>query len=247
MWIVKLALRRPYTFVVASVMLIIAGIATTVRLPKDIFPVIKEPMVTILWQYPGFAAPAMANEITEWSEFVTSQFVGDIKRMESRNIFGYGLMRLYFHSRVDVDRALAQATAISQMILKKMPLGPTPPIVMIYDPSSVPVMLVVLSSQTMTEAQLFDFGQFTVRQAIAPVEGAVLPLPWGGNPRVIMVDLDPVRMMAHGVTADDVNHAMLAQSTILPTGSVRVGRIEYMLQLNNSLPTMELLNAVPIK
>jgi multidrug efflux pump subunit AcrB len=171
MWIVKLALRRPYTFVVMSVMLIIAGIGTTLRLPKDIFPVIKEPTVTILWQYPGFDANSMANEVTEWSEFLTSQFVTDIRRMESRNVFGYGLMRLYFHPRVDVDRALAQVTATSQTILKRIPLGTNPPFVLIYDPSSAPVMLVVLASQTLTEAQLFDYGQFTVRQGIAARTG----------------------------------------------------------------------------
>ena len=191
MWIVKLALLRPYTFVVLSLMLIIGGVGSTIRLPKDIFPAIKEPTVTILWQYPGFSASKMANEITEWSEFLTSQFVVDIKRMESRNIFGIGMMRLYFHSTVDIDRALAQVTATSQTILKKMPVGTTPPYVLIYDPSSVPVMLVALASETLTESQLFDFGQFTVRQAIAPVEGDQLPMPWGGNARVIMIDLDP--------------------------------------------------------
>ena len=247
MWIVKLALLRPYTFVVLSLMLIIGGVGSAIRLPKDIFPAIKEPTVTILWQYPGFTAAKMANEITEWSEFLTSQFVVDIKRMESRNIFGIGMMRLYFHPKVDIDRALAQVTATSQTILKKMPVGTTPPYVLIYDPSSVPVMLVALASQTLTESQLFDFGQFTVRQAIAPVEGAQLPLPWGGAARVIMIDLDPARMMAHGVTADDINNAMLKQNVILPTGSVRIGRTEYMLQMNNSPTTMELLNAIPIK
>ncbi|WP_395714668.1 efflux RND transporter permease subunit [Reyranella sp.] len=247
MWIVKLALLRPYTFIVLSLMLIIGGIGSTIRLPKDIFPAIKEPTVTILWQYPGFPAAKMANDITEWSEFLTSQFVVDIKRMESRNIFGFGMMRLYFHPQVDIDRALAQVTATSQTILKKMPVGTTPPYVLIYDPSSVPVMLVALASETLTESQLFDFGQFTVRQAIAPVEGAQLPLPWGGNARVIMIDLDPEKMMAHGVTADDINTAMLKQNVILPTGSVRIGRTEYMLQMNNSPTTMELLNAVPIK
>ena len=182
MWIVKLALRRPYTFVVVALMLLIGGVGSTLRMPKDIFPVIKEPMVTILWQYPGFTADQIASEITEWSEFLTSQFVADIKRMESRNIFGYGLMRLYFHPRVDIDRALAQVTSVSQTILKKMPLGTNPPYVLIYDPSSVPVMLVALASQSLTETELFDYGQFTVRQAIAPVEGAQLPLP-GGNAR----------------------------------------------------------------
>jgi multidrug efflux pump subunit AcrB len=247
MWIVKLALRRPYTFVVVALMLLIAGTLATIRMPKDIFPVVREPVVTVLWQYPGFAPAEMANEVTQWSEFLTSQFVGDIKRMESRNIFGFGVMRLTFHAHVNVDRALAQVTAVSNTILKKMPLGTNPPYVLIYDPSSVPVMLVVLASQTLTEAQLFDYGQFTVRQAIAPVEGAQLPLPWGGNMRVIMVDLDPVRMRSHGVTADDVSKAMLAQSVILPAGSVRVGRTEHLLQTNSSLPSMEALNAAPIK
>jgi multidrug efflux pump subunit AcrB len=247
MWIVKLALRRPYTFVVLSLMLVIGGVGSTLRMPKDIFPVIREPAVTILWQYSGMSAGNIATAVTEWSEFLTSQFVADIKRMESRNIFGYGIIRLTFYPRVDINRALAQVTSVSQTILKKMPLGTNPPVVLIYDPSSVPVMLVALASQTMTEFQLFDYGQFTMRQAIAPVEGAQLPLPWGGNARVIMVDLDPVKMLAHGVTADDVNQAMLHQSAILPTGSVRIGKTEYLLQVNNNANTMEELNGVPIK
>src|SRR5262249_41156786 len=157
MWIVKLALRRPYTFVVLSLMLVIGGVGTTLRMPKDIFPVIREPAVTILWQYPGLTAGNMATAVTEWSEFLTSQFVADIKRMESRNIFGYGIIRLTFYPRVDIDRALAQVTAVSQTILKKMPLGTNPPVVLIYDPSSVPVMFVALASQTLTEFQLFDY------------------------------------------------------------------------------------------
>jgi multidrug efflux pump subunit AcrB len=247
MWIVKLALRRPYTFVIVALMLILGGVAATVRLPKDIFPAINEPTITIAWQYDGFPAGSMASEIAEWSEFITSQLVGDIKSMQSRNIFGITMMRLYFHPGADIAKALAQVTAAQQTILKKMPLGTNPPYVVVYDPSSVPVMLIALRSRTMTEAQLFDFGEFTVRQALSPVRGAQLPLPWGGNMRVIMVDLDPERMMAHGVTADDVNGAMLAQNLIMPTGSMRVGKIEYMLKLNNSLPTMETLNAVPIR
>jgi multidrug efflux pump subunit AcrB len=247
MWIVKLALRRPYTFVVVALMLLIGGVGATLRMPKDIFPIIREPAITILWDYPGFSAEQMANEVTEWSEFLTSQFVSDIKRMESRNIFGFGVMRLYFHPRVNIERALGQVTAVSQTILKKMPLGTNPPYVLIYDPSSVPVMLVALASQTLNEFQLFDYGQFTVRQALAPVEGAQLPLPWGGNARAIMIDLDPERMRTHGVTADDLNRTMLGQNLILPAGSIRVGKTEYLLRLNNSLPTMERLNAVPIK
>ena len=247
MWIVKLALRKPYTFVVLSLMLILAGIGATTRMPKDIFPAIEEPTVTILWQYSGFPAADMANAVTEWSEFLTSQFVGDIKRMESRSIFGFGIMRLYFHSRVDIDRALAQVTAVSQTILTKMPVGINPPFVLIYDPSSVPIMLVALTSATLTESQLFDYGQFTVRQALAPVEGAQLPLPWGGNARVIMVDLDPARMQAHGVTADEISRAINNQNVILPTGSMRMGRTEYLLQANNSPATMELLNAMPLR
>ncbi|MBM3646961.1 MAG: efflux RND transporter permease subunit [Alphaproteobacteria bacterium] len=247
MWIVKLALRRPYTFVVLSMMLILSGIASTTRLPKDIFPEIREPTVSVLFQYPGFTAADMANAITEWTEFITTQFVADIKRMETRTIFGFTVMRLYFHPNVDIDRAVAQVTAVQQTVLKRLPIGTNPPYVLIYDPSSVPVMLVALASQQLTEAQLFDFGQFTVRQSIAPVKGAQIPLPWGGAPRVIMVDLDPERMMAQGVTAADVNQAVSGQNVILPTGWVRIGKTEYYLQLNNSLPTMEALNALPIK
>ncbi|MCA0304285.1 MAG: efflux RND transporter permease subunit [Proteobacteria bacterium] len=246
MWIVKLALNRPYTFVVLSLMLVVLGLGSIKRMPKDIFPAIDEPAVTVLWQYPGFPAASMANEIVQWSEFITSQMVGDIKRMESRSIFGFGIMRLYFHPQVSVDRAMAQVTAVSQTILKRMPVGTNPPFVLIYDPSSVPVMLVALATQSLTESQLFDFGQFTVRQALAPIQGAQLPLPWGGAPRVIMVDIDHERMRAHGVTADDISQAMLRQNVTLPTGSIRVDRTEFMLQLNNSPKTMELLNAVPI-
>jgi len=247
MWIVKLALRRPYTFVVIALIILIAGLGAARKMPRDIFPAINEPVVTLLWQYPGFPADDMANQIATWSEFLTTQFVADIKRIESRNIFGYSVIRLYFQPGVNVDRAVAQVTAISQTVLKKMPLGTTPPFILIYDPSSVPVMLVALDSEKLSEQQLFDFGQFTVRQALSPVQGAQLPLPYGGKPRVIMVDLDPIRMQALGVTPADVNRALNAQNVILPTGSVLIDKTEFMLRMNNVPPTMSLLNKVPIK
>ncbi len=247
MWIVKLALRRPHTFVVVALLLILLGVGASIKMPRDIFPTINEPIITVLWQYPGFPPEDMANQISEWSEFITTQFVGNIQRIESRNIFGFSVIRLYFQPHVDIAGALAQVTAVSQTILKKMPLGTTPPFILVYDPSSVPVMLVALNSKEMSEAELFDFGMFTVRQALAPVDGAQLPLPYGGTPRIIMVDLDPVRMQARGVTPDDVNHALNTQNLILPTGSVMIDKTEYMLQVNSSPATMQLLNKIPIK
>lgn len=247
MWIVKLALRRPYTFVVVSLLLILLGIGASIKMPRDIFPAINEPIVTIIWQYPGFPPDDMANQIAQWSEFLTTQFVADIKQIESRSIFGFSVIRLYFQPHVEVSRATAQVTAVSQTILKRMPLGTTPPFILVYDPSSVPVMLVALDSKEMSEAELFDFGMFTVRQALAPVAGAQLPLPYGGTPRIITIDLDPLRMQALGITPNDVNRALNSQNLILPTGSVMIDKTEYMLKINSSPATMELLNKVPIK
>ena len=247
MWIVKLALRRPYTFLVVAFLLILAGVGASIKMPRDIFPAINEPVVTVVWNYPGFPPEDMANQISQWSEFLTTQFVGNIKNIESRNVFGFSVIRLYFQPGVDIGGAMAQVTSVSQTVLKRMPLGTTPPYILVYDPSSVPVMLVALDSQEMSEAELFDFGMFTVRQALSPVAGAQLPLPYGGTPRVITIDLDPVRMQAYGVTPSDVNRALNSQNLILPTGSVMIDKTEYMLKVNSSPSTMELLNKVPVK
>ena len=247
MWIVKLALRRPYTFVVIAMMIAIVGALAIVKTPKDIFPSINEPIVTVIWQYPGFPAPDMANQITEFSEYTITQFVNDVKRIESQSVFGKSVIRIYFQPTVSVDRAVAQVTATSQTILKRMPVGTTPPWIMSYDPSSVPIMQIALGSQSMSEAELFDFAQYTLRQALAPVQGALLPSPYGGNPRTIMVDLDPAKLQSQGITPSEVNQILNAQNVILPTGSVFIGDTEYMLRLNNTPPQVSMLNDLPIK
>jgi len=247
MWIVKLALRRPYTFIVVALIVILSGALAILRTPKDIFPSINEPIVTVIWQFNGFPAPDMANQITQFSEFTLTQFVSDIRRIESQSVFGKSVIRIFFQPTVRIDQAVAQVTATSQTILRRMPVGTTPPIILAYDPSSVPIMQVALGSQTKTEAELFDFAQFTVRQALAPVQGALLPTPYGGNPRVIVVDLEPGRLAAQGITPNEVNRALNQQNLVGPTGSVLIGPMEYVLRLNSSPAQVQLLNDIPIK
>ena len=247
MWIVKLSLRRPYTFIVVALVIILAGTLAIIRMAKDVLPSINEPIVTVIWQFNGFPAADMANQITQFSEFTITQFVSDIKRIESQSVFGKSVIRIYFQPTVRIDQAVAQVTATSQTVLKRMPVGTTPPIILAYDPSSVPIMQVALGSPTKSEAEMFDFAQFTVRQALAPVQGALLPTPYGGNPRVIVADLDPGRLAAQGLTPNEVNRALNQQNLVGPTGSVFIGPTEYVLRLNTSPAQVSLLNEIPLK
>jgi len=247
MWIVKLALRRPYTFVVMALLILLLGIASIEKMPTDIFPEIDIPVVSVVWQYPGLSPDQMAKQITTFSEYTISSAVDNVKNIESQTLAGVSVIRIFFQPNVRIDAAIAQVTAVSQTILRRMPPGTQPPFIIRYNASSVPILQLALGSKTLSEAQLYDYGIYRVRQAIAPVRGATLPLPYGGKPRQIMVDLDPQALLGKGLSPLDVSNAINAQNLTLPTGTTKIGEREFIVGLNASPDTIAELNDVPIK
>ena len=247
MWLVRLALRAPYTFVVMALAIVLLGAVAIVRAPKDVFPEISEPVVTLIWQYVGIPADAFEKQITIFSEQQINTTVSNVRRIESNTIYGKNLIRIFFQPNVRIDQAVSQITATSQTIIRRMPPGQTPPQIVQYDASSVPILQIALGSDTMSEQELYDQGLWLVRNEVVPVPGATVPLPYGGRPRLIMVDLDPARMQAKGVTAKEVNDALNRQNVNLPTGSTQIGDREYVLAINNSPEKIELIGEMPIK
>ena len=247
MWIVVLALRRPYTFIVMALLILVLGIVAIKKMATDIFPKINIPVVSIIWQYSGLPPAQFEKYITTFSEFTVSSAVNDVKSIESQTVNGATIIKIFFQSGVDIANAVAQTTAISQTILRRMPPGTTPPLILQYDASSVPIIQLLLASNKLSEAQLYDFGLYRVRQAIAPVRGSRLPLPFGGKPRQIMVDIDPAAMTAHGLNPMDITNTFAAQNLNLPTGSAKIGTKEYMVGLNSNPENIAAMNDVPIK
>jgi len=247
MWIVELALKRPYTFVVMAVLILIMGVVSIKNTAVDIFPNIDIPVISIIWTYSGLPADEFEKRITVYSEYALSANVNDIKSMESQTLDGVGVIRLYFHPGAKIETALAQATAVSQAILKRMPTGVQPPTILRYTASSVPIIQLSLSSKTLSEAQLYDYGIFRVRQALAVVQGTTLPAPYGGKVRQIMIDLDPEALQAKGLSARDVNDAINTQNLVLPSGKAKIGNVDYRVALNNSPKFIELLSDIPVK
>src|SRR6266404_6329192 len=247
MWIVKLALRRPYTFVVMALLILLLGVVSIKNTPTDIFPEIDIPVVTVVWQYTGLSPDQMAKQITTFSEYTISSAVDNVKNIESQTLAGTSVIRIFFQPNVRIDAAIAQVTAVSQTILRRMPPGTQPPFIIRYNASSVPILQLALRSKTLTEAQLYDYGIYRVRQAIAPVRGATLPLPYGGKPRQVMVDLDPQALLSKGLSPLDVSNAVNAQNLTLPTGTTKIGKSELIVDINGSPDTVAALNDVPIK
>ena len=247
MWIVKLALRRPYTFVVMALLILLLGVTSIRNTSTDVFPEIDIPVVTVVWQYTGLSPDQMAKQITTFSEYTISSAVDNVKNIESQSLAGVSVIRIFFQPNVRIDAAIAQVTAVSQTILRRMPPGAQPPFIIRYNASSVPILQLALGSKTLTEAQLYDYGIYRVRQAIAPVRGATLPLPYGGKPRQIMVDLDPQALLSKGLSPLDVSNAINAQNLTLPTGTAKIGKSEFIVDINGSPDTVAALNDVPIK
>src|SRR3989442_1461831 len=247
MWIVRLALRRPYTFVVMALLILLLGVLSIATTPTDIFPEIDIPVVSIIWDYQGLSTDDMAQQITTFSEYTLSSAVNDVRNIESQTLNGISVIRVYFQPNVQIDAAVAQITAVSQTILRRMPPGTVPPFIFRYNASSVPIIQLSLGGTSLSEAQLYDYGIYRIRQQLAPIRGATLPLPYGGKPRQIMVDLDPQALLAKGLSPVDVSAAINAQNLTLPTGSVKVGSREYTVSLNSSPRAIDALNDVPVK
>ncbi|MBI4694975.1 MAG: efflux RND transporter permease subunit [Gammaproteobacteria bacterium] len=247
MWIVELALRRPYTFVVMSLLILITGVYSIRVTPKDIFPQIDIPIITVLWTYSGLSAEDMANRVTSFSEFSIANSAGDVQRIESQTLPGIAIIKVYFQPNAKVETAMAEITGISQTILRRMPPGTQPPIVVRYNASSVPILQMAMSSPSLTASQLYDFGAYRVRQQLIGVNGMRLPLPFGGAPRQIMVDLDMHALTARGLTPLDVSRAVNVQNLVLPSGTAKIGDTDYIVSLNSNPDAIATLNEVPVK
>lgn len=247
MWIVRLALRRPYTFVVVALLILLLGFWFIKQTRKDIFPDVNIPVVSVIWTYTGLKAEEFEQRITTYSEYALIGNVNDIERMESQTLNGLAVIKLYFYPNVEIQSAVAQATAVSQAILRRMPLSTQPPIILRYSANSVPIIQLILSSDKLTEQQLYDYGNFRIRQAVSTIPGTTLPTPYGGKVRQVMVDLDPVALQAKGVSPRDVNAAITSQIIILPTGDVKIGEIDYRVNTNSTPDLIKEINNIPLK
>jgi CzcA family heavy metal efflux pump len=247
MWIVQLALRRPYTFVVVSLLIFLLGIGSAVEAPKDIFPYINIPVVTIVWTYAGLTPTEMEGRVVTPCERALTTTVNDLEHQESESYQGVSIIKVYFQPDVKVELAVAQVTSIVQTILRVLPPGTFPPFIIKYDASSVPIVQLALSGQGLTEADLYDLGLSFIRPRLSNVRGASLPLPYGGKVRQIMVDTDPNLMYAKHISATDVSQAINQQNLILPAGTARMGDREYVVKLNSSPSEVAALNDLPIR
>lgn len=247
MWIVKLALRRPYTFVIAAILIFVLGVVTITRMATDIFPEINIPVVSVIWSYGGVSPEEMEQRIVTTSERSFTTTVNDIEHIESQSLNGVSVIKVFFQPGAKIEAAVAQLTSNTQTILRGLPPGITPPLIIRYNASNVPILQLSVSSTSLSEQELYDNGNNFLRTQLATVQGASVPLPYGGKPRQIMVDIDPQALFAKGLSATDVTTAISAQNLILPGGNAKLGDREYSVRLNSSPQVLEALNNLPIK
>src|SRR5689334_3360604 len=248
MWIVKLALRRPYTFVVMSILILVMGGVAIFRTPTDIFPNINIPVVSIIWNYNGLVPEQMSNRIVSVTERNMTTVVDNIEHIESQSLYGIAVVKVFLQPNASLDRAIAQITASSQTQLRQLPPGTTPPLIIAYSASSVPVTQLALSGQGLSEQQLNDYGLNFIRTQLITTPGAAVPYPYGGKQRQVMVDLNPSALQSKGLSALDVVNAISLQNLILPTGTSKIGGKEYNVDVLNAAPqSMDELNRIPIK
>src|SRR5215212_4246049 len=247
MWIVQLALRRPYTFVVMALLIIVLGVLSVRQMRTDIFPEIDIPVITMIWTYKGMEAEEFEKRITTFSEYATSSNVNDIRRLESQTVNGVAVVKVFFHPGTNVGVAMSQVTSVSQAIRQIMPPSVQPPIILRFNASSVPILQLSLSSDTLSESQVYDYALWQLRTQLSTIRGLTLPAPYGGKERQIMVDLDTKAMQSLGVSAKEIADAVNAYNLAYPTGVARIGAREYPVSLNNSPPTAEAFNNIPLK
>ena len=247
MWIVALALRRPYTFVVMALVLLLLTPLVVLRMPVDVLPDINIPVISVVWSYAGMAPDEMADRLVTNSERGLTITVNDIEHIESQSLNGIGVIKIFFQPTANIQTALAQTTAMVQTILRGLPPGTTPPLVVTYSASSTPIVQLGLSSKTLPEQQLFDLGNNFLRTQLATVPGAATPYPYGGKIRQIQVDLDLPRLQANGLSPNDIVNSLNAQSLILPAGTAKIGSLEYQVEMNGNPQTIAELNDLPVK
>ena len=247
MWIVALALRRPYTFIVMALVILILTPITIFRTPVDIFPNIDIPVVSVVWFYTGMSPQDMADRIVANSERGITTTVNDIEHMESQSVYGLGIIKVFFRPGTNLQGAIAQITAICQTTVRGLPPGTTPPLIISYSASTTPIIQLGLSSRTLPEQDLFDLGQNFLRTFLATVPGAATPYPYGGKIRQIQVDLDLPKLQAYGLQPNDIVNAVNAQNIILPSGTIKMGSLEYNVEMNGTPNTIAGLNDLPVK
>src|SRR5690349_4579680 len=247
MGIVRFALRFPHTFYVMAALILFLGITAISAMPTDIFPEINIPVVTVIWQYNGLSTPVLEQRVTTYSEYSISSNVNSIKDMEAQTLDGLSVQKIYFQPDVNLDLAISQIVAATNSIRALMPPGIQPPVVVQFNASSVPVLEVSLTSDTLNEQQLYDYGIYRVRQQLAPISGVTLPTPAGGKYRQIMVDIDTGRLLARGLTPLDVVNAVNSQNLTLPSGTAKIGDKQYTVRTNATPSTIDDLNNIPVK
>src|SRR5260370_379744 len=247
MWIVKLALARPYTFIVLSLMLLLICPVVLLRTPVDIFPSINIPVVSVIWTYTGLVPSEMETRIVSIFERSLTSLVNNVEHIESQSYNGVAGIKVFLQPPADINSAISEVIAESQVGLKQFPPGITPPLVISYDASSVPILQLGLSGSGMSEQQLNDLGTNFIRPQLATVPGASLPLPYGGKVRQVMVDIDSHELMAKGLSPMDVVNAVNAQNVILPSGTAKIGRTEYNVGLNGTPSMVDALNHIPVQ
>jgi multidrug efflux pump subunit AcrB len=247
MGIVRFALRFPYTFYVVAAFILFLGISAIMVMPEDIFPEINIPVVSVIWQYSGLSVPEMEQRVTTYSQYSISANVTGIKNMEAQTLNGISVQKIYFQPDVNLNLAISQVVAATNAIRALMPAGIQPPIVVQYDASSVPVLQLSLKSDRLNEQQLYDYGYYNLRQQLAPVPGVTFPTPDGGKYRQVMVDIDPLKLQARGLTPADVVNAVNAQNLTLPSGLAKIGDTQYTVRTNAMPVSITDLNDIPIK
>src|SRR5580658_2552277 len=247
MWIVRLALRRPYTFVVMAMLIVIGGIYSILQMPTDILPEINIPVIAVVWQYGGLPPDDMEQRFTGNFERALTTTVNGIEHIESQSLYGVSVTKVFFHSGTKIEMANAQVTAISQTLLKQFPVGATPPLIINYSASNVPIIQGSVHSDTMSEQELFDLTSNFLRTGLATVQGAQMPWPYGGKQRQVMIDIDLPRLYSFGLSPNDVSNAVQAQNLILPSGTAKIGEQELLFRLNSSPNAIKEIASLPIK
>ncbi|QUP56039.1 AcrB/AcrD/AcrF family protein (plasmid) [Ralstonia syzygii] len=245
--VVRVALRRPYTFVVMALLLLIVGSLAALRTPTDIFPEIRIPVIAVAWQYTGLSPDQMSGRISSPFQRILTTAVNDIEHIEAGTYSGVGIVKIFFQPGVNIATANAQVTAATQVALRQMPAGTQPPVILNYNAATVPILQLALSGEGLSEQQLFDLGMNTVRTPLVTVPGAAIPLPYGGKQRQVQIDLDPAALQARGLSAQDVSAALAAQNVLVPIGTQKIGSLEYTLQLNSSPSAIAEIGRIPVK
>src|SRR5437588_10687424 len=247
MGIVRFALRFPHTFYVLAALILFLGVTAIRGMPTDIFPEIRIPVVTVIWSYTGLSTPEMEQRVTTYSQYSISANVNGIKNMEAQSLNGLSVQKIYFQPDVNLDLAISQIVSATNAIRALMPNGVQPPIVVQFNASSVPVLQISLTSDTLNEQQLYDYGLYRLRQQLAPVPGVTFPTPAGGKYRQIMVDLDQQELLARGLTPMDVVNAVNTQNLTVPSGTAKIGDTQYTVRTNATPATIDDLNNIPVK